>query len=155
MPSDHRKAAEWFLKAADQGDAGAARILADLYSNGDGVEKRPDEAYLWASVAADLGHPGGEALRSELASALSPADLNAALTRLNRWREQQDRRLEAAAPQVQAGSKEHLEQALKSTLKPHSQPPIKASPQAKTKTHPGKKPQTKAEATTKKKTKKR
>ena len=155
VPSDHRKAAEWFLKAADQGDAGAARILADLYSNGDGVEKRPDEAYLWASVAADLGHPGGEALRSELASALSPADLNAALTRLNRWREQQDRRLEAAAPEVQAGSKEHLEQALKSTLKPHSQPPIKASPQAKTKTHPGKKPQTKAEATTKKKTKKR
>lgn len=155
VPSDHRKAAEWFLKAADQGDAGSARILADLYSNGDGVEKRPAEAYLWASVAADLGHPEGEALRSELASALSPADLNTALTRLNGWREQQDRRLEALAHPVQADSKEHLEQAPKPTLKPHSQSPTKASPQAKTKAHPEKKAQTKAKATTNKKIKKR
>ncbi len=155
VPSDHRKAAEWFLKAADQGDAGAARILADFYSNGDGVEKRPDEAYLWASVAADLGHPEGEALRSQLASALSPVELNAALTRLNGWREQQDRRLEAAAPQPQAGSKEPLQQALKSSIKPHSPPPTKASSQEKTKAHAGKKPQKKAQTPTKKKTKKR
>jgi len=136
VPADHREAAEWFLKAAEQGDAGAARILADLYSHGDGVEKSPEEAYLWASVAAELGHPGGEALRNELASTLPPTDLNRALTRLNQWREEQDRRVQDAAPRALEGPQEPLAPDSKSTIKHSSQTSTKASPLAKTKTHP-------------------
>ncbi len=97
MPEDHTEAGLWFLRAADRGDPEASMILAELYADGDGVEKNNREAYFWSSVASDLGKAEAGPLRDQLANELAPADLDAALTRLNLWRQQHDPISRAAA----------------------------------------------------------
>ena len=87
-PPNHAEAAQLFLKAAEQGSPGAAIILADLYERGDGVTQSMQEAYVWYSIAADLGKTDAEAPREQLADILSPAELNQSLTKLGVWRNQ-------------------------------------------------------------------
>ena len=48
------KAAEGFRKAAEQGDARAAKELGGMYEGGRGVTKNPAEAEKWYRKAADL-----------------------------------------------------------------------------------------------------
>lgn len=50
------KAAEWYLKAAEAGNAEARNSLGFLYDHGVGVEKDPAEAAKWYKLAARQGH---------------------------------------------------------------------------------------------------
>lgn len=47
------KAAEWFQKAADQGNADAQFWLGCMYQNGSGVERSYEKAVEWFQKAAN------------------------------------------------------------------------------------------------------
>jgi TPR repeat protein len=55
VPQDYRKAAEWFRKAAEQGDAFAQSSLAYLYTEGQGVPQDYFQAAEWYKKAALQG----------------------------------------------------------------------------------------------------
>ena len=55
-------AAEWFRKAAEQGDASAQFNLGVLYANGTGLQQDAVQAYKWLSLAV-AAVSGGEAAR--------------------------------------------------------------------------------------------
>lgn len=92
LNEDHTEAARWFRKAAENGDSGAAMVLAEMHENGDGVERNPVEAFVWYSIATDLGEQDGVDHKARLADGLSPAQLNTALTQINVWRVQYNKR---------------------------------------------------------------
>ena len=50
------KAAEWYTKAAEQGNSDAQHNLAVCYENGEGVEMDEEEAVEWYQKAAEQGH---------------------------------------------------------------------------------------------------
>jgi hypothetical protein len=54
LEKDPAKAAEWFLKAAEKGHAGAMSYLAGMYETGEGVAKDPDLAAKWRQRAATV-----------------------------------------------------------------------------------------------------
>ena len=56
MEKDEREAAEWFRKAAEQGDADAQFSLGAMLVGGRGVEKDEGEAAEWFRKAAEQGH---------------------------------------------------------------------------------------------------
>ena len=49
--NDPAKAAEWWLKASEHGNAGAQCNLAGYYLSGTGVPKNAMEAYVWGAMA--------------------------------------------------------------------------------------------------------
>ncbi len=51
------QAAEWYRKAADQGDVGAQGTMGTLYSMGQGVQQSYAEAYYWLDLAAAVKGP--------------------------------------------------------------------------------------------------
>lgn len=55
MRHDYAKAAAWFRKAAEKGDADAQVALGELYDEGQGVPQDSAEAILWYSTAANQG----------------------------------------------------------------------------------------------------
>lgn len=56
VPKDKVQAAQWFRKAADQGEPTAQTVLAYMYLAGIGVAKDPDQAALWDIRAASSGY---------------------------------------------------------------------------------------------------
>ena len=66
---DEQKAAYWYGKAAEQGDARAQLALAARYDEGLGVPKDPEAATRWLRAAADQGDP-----EAQLALALRHAE---------------------------------------------------------------------------------
>jgi hypothetical protein len=59
VPSDHVKAAELFLTAAQAGDAQAMDNLGVAYYQGKGVPENIDEARRWWKKAIEIDHDGG------------------------------------------------------------------------------------------------
>jgi len=57
---DLKQAAEWYRKAAEQGDVSAQATLGLLYSLGQGVPKSDVEAYFWLDLAASVKSPKQE-----------------------------------------------------------------------------------------------
>ncbi len=55
VPQDYKQAVEWYLKAAEQGDASAQRCLGICYKNGNGVTKDYAKAVEWWRMAAEQG----------------------------------------------------------------------------------------------------
>jgi TPR repeat protein len=55
-PQDLRLAAEWYHKAAEQGDAKAQNNLGVMYEFGYGVPVDPQEAVVWYRKAAEQGN---------------------------------------------------------------------------------------------------
>jgi TPR repeat protein len=53
---EYKEAAEWFTKAAEQGNMDAQYELGVLYLNGDGITKDSDKAIKWFNKAGDQGH---------------------------------------------------------------------------------------------------
>ncbi|HEC20154.1 MAG TPA: sel1 repeat family protein [Gammaproteobacteria bacterium] len=53
---DYKQAAEWFSRAAEQGDAEAQYQLGELLSKGRGVKKDKKLAQKWYKAAAEQGH---------------------------------------------------------------------------------------------------
>ena len=56
VPVDYTKAAKWFRKAAEQGNAGAQHGLAVMYAGGQGVPQDHKEAAKWYRQAAEQGY---------------------------------------------------------------------------------------------------
>ena len=54
-PKIYAQAAEWYRKAAEQGDAGAQFNLGHLYYDGQGVPQDYGEAVRWFRLAAAQG----------------------------------------------------------------------------------------------------
>ena len=55
MPEDDAKAAAWYEKAAEQGDADAQYLLGRMYHNGEGVPVDMCRAVAWFRKAAEQG----------------------------------------------------------------------------------------------------
>jgi TPR repeat protein len=57
LPKDAAKAAEWYRKAADQGDAAAAARLGSMYRIGEGLPRDQVQAARWYAMGAQKGNP--------------------------------------------------------------------------------------------------
>jgi TPR repeat protein len=66
IPQDYTKAANWFLKAAVQGDSYSQRRLGDLYKYGEGVPRSREQAAAWYSHAAGRGDSAAQRLLGDL-----------------------------------------------------------------------------------------
>lgn len=53
--NNHDEAMKWLLKAAEQGNTTAMRMIAVTYAEGEGVQKDKAEALRWFRKAADKG----------------------------------------------------------------------------------------------------
>ena len=53
---NHKKAIEWYEKAAEQGDAEAQYNLGNMYYHGHGVDVNHKKAVEWFKKAAEQGH---------------------------------------------------------------------------------------------------
>ena len=51
-----KEAADWYRKAAEQGDAAGEYHLGHMYTVGEGVEKNPEKALYWFRRAAEKNH---------------------------------------------------------------------------------------------------
>lgn len=58
MPQDHTRAAEWFCKAAEQGQVDAQYLLGGIYERGQGLPQNVALACEWYRKAAEQGHEG-------------------------------------------------------------------------------------------------
>ena len=67
MKKDQKKAAEWYLKAAEQGDSDAQYNLGAMYYDGKGVKKDRKKAAQWLSKAAAQGDEDAIELLKKLA----------------------------------------------------------------------------------------
>ena len=56
VKQDYEKAMEWYLKAAEQGDAWSQKNIGNMYYNGTGVNRDLQEAKKWFQKAADNGN---------------------------------------------------------------------------------------------------
>lgn len=62
VEKDEQKAAEWILKAANQGVIEAQVIMAALYDRGMGVKNDVNKATSWYEKAAAQGHEASQAI---------------------------------------------------------------------------------------------
>ena len=60
VPQDLKQAAEWYRKAADQGNVGGEVRLAELYRDGRGVARDKTQAVEWYRKAAEQGDAGAQ-----------------------------------------------------------------------------------------------
>ena len=60
VPQDFEEAAEWYRKAAEQGDAQAQFNLGHCYERGQGVPQDFSEAVKWYRKAAEQGHTSAQ-----------------------------------------------------------------------------------------------
>ncbi len=81
VPQDLERAARLYERAAERGNADAQRILGDLYARGLGVPRSTVVAYTWLIVAAARGSAWAEHRRRELATAMTPEQIDRAETR--------------------------------------------------------------------------
>jgi TPR repeat protein len=66
VPRDYAIAAYWYERAAEQGDTGAAYILASMYEQGDGVPQDEQRALRWYVEASADGEPAARIKAEEL-----------------------------------------------------------------------------------------
>jgi TPR repeat protein len=88
LPREYTEAANWFRKAAEQGNAVAQKNLGVMYGKGYGVPQSDAEAYVWASIATISGDEGAINIRDYAASTLSAEDLATARNRVAKLYEQ-------------------------------------------------------------------
>jgi TonB family protein len=70
IESQVQLAVQWFLKAADQGNAAAQYYAGDFYRNGIGVKQDYVQAYKWSSLAASV-EKGQQAEAAKLCAAVA------------------------------------------------------------------------------------
>lgn len=58
VAQDYAEAMKWYLKAADQGHAGAQGLMGMTYYQGEGVPRDYAEAMKWLRLAAAQGDNG-------------------------------------------------------------------------------------------------
>ncbi|EGV28492.1 Sel1 domain protein repeat-containing protein [Thiorhodococcus drewsii AZ1] len=75
MLQDYPAAAQWYERAARQGDATGMARLGRMYLVGRGVEKDPVDAYVWLNLAAARGNQDAESDRDRVRKVLTPSEL--------------------------------------------------------------------------------
>lgn len=66
VPQDHKKAVQWFTKAANKGYAPSQYALAVMYINGDGVPQDTEKGVILLQSAAAQGQPDAVKLYQQL-----------------------------------------------------------------------------------------
>ena len=74
VSQDYKKAAEWFTKAAEQGNARAQNMLACMYYEGKGVSEHYVESYKWAILAGKNGEVVSS-IKDSLRKQMTPAQI--------------------------------------------------------------------------------
>ena len=72
---NYEEAAQWFLKAAEQGNRDAQYNLGIMHKQGRGVVQNYAEAYKWLHLAALNGDAGAAQDREDLFSILEPSQI--------------------------------------------------------------------------------
>ena len=86
---DMTKAAEWYRKAADQGDPGAQGTLAMLFSSARACPRATTDAYFWFDLAASADTPGRDRYiqnRQNVGTRITVNELAAVQERLKKWK---------------------------------------------------------------------
>jgi len=87
---DREKATEWWLKAAENGNAGAQCNLAGYYLSGTGVPKNPIEAYIWGAMAvhcSSIRFRSAEVFRDQALEILNEEQVADANIRLEKFKQ--------------------------------------------------------------------
>jgi TPR repeat protein len=87
VPRDSRKAAEFFYRAADQGEPTAQLFLALMFDRANGVPKSPPLAMMWLELAMAGGLAEAYDLRENIMQSMTEAERTEAWRLIARWRE--------------------------------------------------------------------
>ena len=75
VPQDDKVAAQWFTRAAEQGDADAQYNLGVMYAKGKGVPQDYVYAHMWANIAATGDAEDVGKLRDILEKKMTPSQI--------------------------------------------------------------------------------
>lgn len=84
-PETAEQGVEWLQKAARGGDTQAQLRLGKMYITGDTVPLDYELAHQWLNIAATLGQPEAEELRSTVASLMTPDQVATAQAGAREW----------------------------------------------------------------------
>ena len=85
VPRDHSQAAQWYRKAAQQGEAAALTNFGVMYHYGLGVPRDYVRAHMWFNLAASQGHKDGTKNRGIVAKRMTPAQIAEAQKLAREW----------------------------------------------------------------------
>ena len=85
MPHDYAQALAWYLKAAEQGHAGAQTNLGVLYYNGNGVKQDYVEADRWFSIASAGDYEDAKENRELMEKLITPMQIGDARREADEW----------------------------------------------------------------------
>ena len=80
------EAANWFLKAAEEGDADAQFLLGRMHYDGNSLSVDNVTAYMWFDIAAGNGVPVGARYREGIAERMTEEEIALAKQRADNWR---------------------------------------------------------------------
>ncbi|HUU73095.1 MAG TPA: hypothetical protein VMW70_10750 [Burkholderiales bacterium] len=83
----YNEAAQWFLQAAEAGDAEAQFLLGRMHYDGNSLRIDNVTAYMWFDIAAANGLPVGARYREGIAKRMSDDDVALARQRAEAWRD--------------------------------------------------------------------
>lgn len=83
---EFEEAAEWFLKAAEQGDAEAQFLLGRMHFDGNSLSIDNVTAYMWFDIAAGNGLRVGVRYRDGIAKKMTDDEVATAKQRADQWR---------------------------------------------------------------------
>ena len=87
VPRDSSKAAEFFDRAANQGEPTAQLFLALMYARSDGVPQSPPLAMMWLELAMAGGQAEAYELREVIMQSMTQAEREEGWRLIARWRE--------------------------------------------------------------------
>lgn len=82
----YNEAAQWFLQAAEAGDAEAQFLLGRMHYDGNSLGIDNVTAYMWFDIAAANGLPVGARYREGIARRMSDDEITLARQRAEAWR---------------------------------------------------------------------
>jgi len=83
---EFERAAEWFLKAAEHGDAEAQFLLGRMHYDGNSLSIDNVTAYMWFDIAAGNGLRAGVRYRDGIAKRMTDDEVATARQRADQWR---------------------------------------------------------------------
>ncbi len=86
MHQDHAKAAYWFRRAAERGEAPAQARLGLIYEKGLGVPQNNILAHMWSNLAVLQGNEDAESSRDIVAQRMTPAQIAEAERLAREWK---------------------------------------------------------------------
>ena len=85
VAQDDKAAASWFLKSAEQGDAGAQLTLGVMYVKGNGAIQNYIQAHKWWNISVANGNESARRNRDRVAKLMTPSQLEKAQALARKW----------------------------------------------------------------------